>query len=430
MNKNDKFHFVTMDNIEEKEQEKEKSSSFNASTDEIHQAEEEINSVKEEPINVKEEPINPEIEQKEDNQEEEISKPAEVEEKTNTIPEEETVSKKSYFSYETRVRLAIFSILVLFAAATVLSIKIYRDKKGTKITYNESGSIVYSVCTKENVSFGSKCMDAGDIYKTVNVKEVQSFFKYQATFSDKVQYKMNYYVKASLKIFDTDNREEIVYKTEDILYNSSDEEAIDNNISVDAFVKINFENYYNVVEDYKKNHSSDSVDGELEVFFYIDDKDGARKISSLTIPLSLDSFRITSSELPNTEGTRNDAGEFWTTKTTIELSIAVLLLIVCIILTCELINFIKRATSKKNYYNEKLLKILREYDRIIVIARGGYESNYVREVVKVDSFDDLLKYKQELQKPIIYSRVNDVKSEFIVEGEKSIYKYVMKEADM
>ena len=74
--------------------------------------------------------------------------------------------------------------------------------------------------------------------------------------------------------------------------------------------------------------------------------------------------------------------------------------------------------------------ILREYDRIIVIARNGYESNYVKEVVKLDTFDELLEIRNELIKPIIYSRINEVKSEFLVEDDEKLYKYVIKESDL
>ena len=91
---------------------------------------------------------------------------------------------------------------------------------------------------------------------------------------------------------------------------------------------------------------------------------------------------------------------------------------------------VRKVSVEHSIYREKLLKILREYDRIIVIARGGYESNLEREVVKVDSFDELLEVKKSLQKPIIYSKVNDVKSEFIVEDEDKLYKYTLKEADV
>jgi hypothetical protein len=76
------------------------------------------------------------------------------------------------------------------------------------------------------------------------------------------------------------------------------------------------------------------------------------------------------------------------------------------------------------------MSILNEYDRLIVIARDGYESNIEKKVVKLQSFNELLDARGVLNKPIIYSRINNVKSEFIVEDEAVIYKFVLKEADL
>ena len=87
-------------------------------------------------------------------------------------------------------------------------------------------------------------------------------------------------------------------------------------------------------------------------------------------------------------------------------------------------------TGKKSKYQEYLMSILNEYDRLIVIARDGYESNVEKKIIKVYTFEELLDARSILNKPIIYSRINNVKSEFIVEDEEVIYKFVLKEADM
>ena len=63
-------------------------------------------------------------------------------------------------------------------------------------------------------------------------------------------------------------------------------------------------------------------------------------------------------------------------------------------------------------------------------AEGEAESNGELQVIKVDNFDELKKVHDTLQKPIIYSKVNDIKSMFIVEDEHSMYKYVLKKVDL
>ena len=89
-----------------------------------------------------------------------------------------------------------------------------------------------------------------------------------------------------------------------------------------------------------------------------------------------------------------------------------------------------KVTTNRNKYQQRLSQILRDYDRIIVIARNGYESNVERKVIKVETFEELLDAQSTLQKPIIYSRINDVKCEFIVEDDTTLYKYVLKESKL
>ena len=109
---------------------------------------------------------------------------------------------------------------------------------------------------------------------------------------------------------------------------------------------------------------------------------------------------------------------------------ASLLIIISLILLLRISRLILKVTNNRTKYQQRLMQILRDYDRIIVIARDGYETNKNREVVKLDDFDKLLDVKDNLNKPIIFSKVNDVKCEFIVEDEDKLYKYVLKDDDV
>ena len=85
-------------------------------------------------------------------------------------------------------------------------------------------------------------------------------------------------------------------------------------------------------------------------------------------------------------------------------------------------------SNKRSKYEEKLNSILRNYDRVIVSAKESYNVDG-RTIVKVYTFDELLDARDTLGKPIIYYKVNNVKSEFYVEDEYKVYKYTLKEAD-
>ena len=71
-----------------------------------------------------------------------------------------------------------------------------------------------------------------------------------------------------------------------------------------------------------------------------------------------------------------------------------------------------------------------KYEKDIVISKDGYVEDPAKKIIKLNDFEELVRVHETINKPIIYSKVNDVKSDFIVEDESSIYKYVLKEADL
>ena len=87
------------------------------------------------------------------------------------------------------------------------------------------------------------------------------------------------------------------------------------------------------------------------------------------------------------------------------------------------------ANGNKSKYEVELKKILKEYDDYIVLTKEGLEIDENKTILKVSSFKELLEARNTLNKPIIYTKINSVKSEFVGEDESVIYKYIMKEAD-
>ena len=104
-------------------------------------------------------------------------------------------------------------------------------------------------------------------------------------------------------------------------------------------------------------------------------------------------------------------------------------MLVALLILFRLTKLVLKVTTKRNEYQTKLAYILREYDRLIVIARNGFVTTREKSITKVENFDELMDARNTLNKPIIYCKINDIKSEFIVEDDERIYKYVMKESD-
>ena len=83
-------------------------------------------------------------------------------------------------------------------------------------------------------------------------------------------------------------------------------------------------------------------------------------------------------------------------------------------------------------YDKELSNILNTYDRVIININDSlkYESSFQsKKVYKVTSFFELLDLRDTIDKPIIYQKINNIKSEFYVQDSDAIYKYTMKESD-
>ena len=81
-------------------------------------------------------------------------------------------------------------------------------------------------------------------------------------------------------------------------------------------------------------------------------------------------------------------------------------------------------------YEKTLNKILKDYDKDIVTAKDGYAVETYKRIIKVAEFSELLDARHLLNKPIIYSKINSVKSEFVVEDDAKAFKYVLKDSDL
>ena len=101
-----------------------------------------------------------------------------------------------------------------------------------------------------------------------------------------------------------------------------------------------------------------------------------------------------------------------------------------LILLYRTTHLLLKLSVKKDKYHATLDKIFKKYEKDIVISKDGYVEDSAKKIIKLNDFEELVRVHETINKPIVYSKVNDVKSDFIVEDESSIYKYVLKEADL
>ena len=339
------------------------------------------------------------------------------------------ISGRIYFSFETRVFLMIFVSLLLFALGCFFILKIVSFGKNDVVTFTEDGQAIYQVCSTEDNLGADSCVGEGLEYISSAVNKILVGLDYQAVFSKNIDYDMSYHVVGILKIFDSKSSDKVLYENEDLLI-EKEKVDVDNQIGLlHTNVEIDYAKYNNYVLNYKEKYSLDPH-ATYEVILYINEGNESRKVITVNVPLGKQTFDINKRGLVKVEREVKAASDSWNTKNIIDAVVATISIIGALILLYRTTNLLLKANVKKDKYHATLDKILKKYDKDIVVSKDGYIEDSSKRVIKVNEFDELVRVHETIKKPIIYSKVNDVKSDFIVEDSSSIYKYVLKEADL
>lgn len=335
----------------------------------------------------------------------------------------------NYVSYERRIMTKVAMSLTMFVIACILLGKAVKTDE-VKVTYNELSNVSYRVCLTKNQYYKEECVEPEMEYLSTITKNIPITFNYSANYSSIVKYNYSYYVTATLKIYNPDTEEKVLYKSSDKLTNKKKISNSSNTLAFSENVNVDFEKYNNYVNEYKSKYSL-STDSTLEVSLYLEDEDKvSKKVSGVTIPLSSQTFGITKNEISNANISATSVEKSWKNKNIIYAIASTISSILGIIIVIRLIIFILKTTTKKSRYELKLNQILKEYDRIIVRMKDKETFiNDGKQEIKVYDFLELLDARDTLERPIIYIRVNNIKSEFYVEDMTRVYKYVMKESD-
>ena len=333
---------------------------------------------------------------------------------------------KIHFSFEARVFVMTLFIILLFVSSFVALSEAFRYHADDTISFDEVSDVKYKVCYQTE----GDCSSDDQAYLSSLMGTVDVDFQYNVDFSEKVNYDFTYHVSAVTKIYDTENPNKIYYQKEDYLVDLTDISVKDDKFSISPSVSLDFNTYNNFVADYTNIYST-NPSSYVEVVLYADKNDEVQKLASVTIPLNVETYQIKKYSFANKNRTLDSGNVSWNNYNTFSLVVSFLLFAFGGILLYRTVYFVKHSTVRKNRYQDKLEQILSDYDRLIVVARDGYTSIQEMETIKVDSFDQLLTIRDSLQKPIVYTKINESKSEFLVEDDHNkLYKYVLKESDL
>lgn len=350
-----------------------------------------------------------------------------------------TTEVKPYTTKRWLFYMLIPTLIMLGLTVLVLKGSMY-TKEESIIGYNEVGNIDYKVFLKENNYYKEQYLGKDMQYVASIIKDIVPTFTYEMHSEEKMEYTYNYKVSADLIISDPNDNNKVLYKRPSLLVKDTKEKVTGGSFRVDQEVSINYDEYNNYVNSFKKEYAL-SVNSKLVLTFNIDVtgkspalKEDFKKSSKLVIAIPMSeqtiNIGIDTSDI-NNSGTleRNYMSQ-------IKKPVALVLGIIVGILSLALLyiviyNFLTNR-SKTDVYKATIKSILREYDRAIVSSKTADtidESKY--NVIEVPRIEELLDAHDSTGKPILYNEdtENDI-STFIIVSDEILYKYRVVKKDL
>lgn len=343
-----------------------------------------------------------------------------------------TTEVKPYTTKRWLFYMLIPTLIMLGLTVLVLKGSMY-TKEESIIGYNEVGNIDYKVFLKENNYYKEQYLGKDMQYVASIIKNVVPTFTYEMHSEEEMEYTYNYKVSADLIISDPNDNNKVLYKRPSLLVKDTKEKVTGGSFRVDQDVSINYDEYNNYVNAFKKEYAL-SVNSKLVLTFNIDVtgkspalKEDFKKSSKLVIAIPMSeqtiNIGIDTSDI-NNSGTleRNYMSQI---KKPVALVLGIIVgLLSLALLYIVIYNFLTNR-SKTDVYKATIKSILREYDRAIVSSKTADtidESKY--NVIEVPRIEELLDAHDSTGKPILYNEdtENNI-STFIIVSDEILYKY-------
>ena len=343
-------------------------------------------------------------------------------------PNNKAEAPKGHFGFEKRVILMGSLTVISFVLAIIFCYQAINYSDIDNVSYSERSSITYSVCLHDNDYYKGQCQSSGMQYISTLTKSIPIVFNYNINYSSAVNYKLDYYILGKTIIYDRDDASKVLYRDDKLLSERKSVEGTDVIAKLNTKIDVAFKEKNDFVNGYKSKYALNSL-ASYDVVLYVDDGKGPREVASVSIPLSMQTFGISEETVANDDQLVSMEKAGLASINTVFGLVGGVFGIIGAVILVKLIKLIYVTIDGGTPYEKKLNQILAEYDRVIVMSKSEYKINPDKQFIKLDSFFELLDARDTLEKPIIYEKVNSVKSYFYVEDDERIYRYAMKESD-
>lgn len=330
-----------------------------------------------------------------------------------------------------KMKLGLVATILTIIGLTLIGMYNILNKKGI-ISYKETTDARYRVNLVENEFYEETYLEEGIDVVSNLIKNIETEFKYNLELDEEIEYKYSYKILAEAQIKEYTKTNNI-YKTEQVLLNVEEKEVKSNKLYIEEKKDVDYHKYNDEIKRFLETYRLSNTRNELNISLYlniINKSTGEyihkeEQIMTVTIPLITKTVEATINE-----NIKDEQGQISITEKQHEnleyiLGTGIFVLIIGLITIARLMKYISNTRSAEKIYDDELKKILFDYKGYVQKINNQLDYNDYK-VIKIDTFNQLLGMKEDLQSPILmYTEENNKRTTFIIISENLLFEYVL-----
>jgi len=327
----------------------------------------------------------------------------------------------------------IFLIIVLVFISIIFADRSYRLKKYESLSYKETIATSYRVYLDDDSYYNTPYLDEGMQYISNIIDYVDVTFSYINSFADSLTYNAETKAEAIVTIVDTDDNNKVIYKNTEVIENTKKDSDASGTINKVKNFKIDYAKYNKITNEFKTKYGI-SAKCNLRINYYVNytgKYKGLNNISRntvmyLDIPLSEQMINITKNA-PAINNSSFDGTSSNTATNTILYVLAIICDLIALVFLFKVVSNKIAVSKETSKYDKFINKTLKQYDSYITEAE--HETTNKENMVRISTFRELLDVRNNINKTIVYIRIDDNTSKFEIIDGNTLYYYVANRED-
>lgn len=327
----------------------------------------------------------------------------------------------------------IFLIIVLVFISIIFADRSYRLKKYESLSYKETIATSYRVYLDDDSYYNTPYLDEGMQYISNIIDYVDVTFSYINSFADSLTYNAETKAEAIVTIVDTDDNNKVIYKNTEVIGNTKKDSDTSGTINKVKNFKIDYAKYNKITNEFKTKYGI-SAKCNLRINYYVNytgKYKGLNNISRntlmyLDIPLSEQMINITKNA-PAINNSSFDGTSSNTATNTILYVLAIICDLIALVFLFKVVSNKIAVSKETSKYDKFINKTLKQYDSYITEAE--HETTNKENMVRISTFRELLDVRNNINKTIVYIRIDDNTSKFEIIDGNTLYYYVANRED-